>query len=87
MSNGEKKVAFFGLSTCGWCRRTKEWLDEHNVKYELYYVDQTTGDELESLKAEMKKYAERQSFPLVVINDGEKVIQGYQVKEFEEAFG
>jgi glutaredoxin len=28
MSNEDKKVTFYGLSTCGWCRRTKQWLDD-----------------------------------------------------------
>ena len=39
MADDEKKVEFFGLSTCGWCRRTKNWLDEHNIEYILVYVD------------------------------------------------
>ncbi len=87
MVEGQKKVEFFGLSTCGWCRKTKEWLDEHNIDYILVYVDKAEGEEREKSQERMKKFAERLSFPLLVINDGEKVIQGYHVEDFEEALG
>jgi glutaredoxin len=28
-------VTFYGLSTCGWCKRTKRFLDANGVEYKL----------------------------------------------------
>ena len=87
MSEGKKNVEFYGLSTCGWCRRTREWLDEHGVEYTVFFVDKLTGDELTRCKERMKEFAKRQSFPMLIIDDGKKVIQGYHPDEFEEELG
>ena len=87
MAEGQKKVEFFGLSTCGWCRKTKQWLDENGIEYILVYVDKAEGAEREKHQERMQQFADRQAFPLVVIDDGEVVIQGYHVDEFEEALG
>jgi len=78
------KVEFYGLSTCGWCQKTKKWLDEQGVPYDLLYVDRCTEDEREAAKARMKQFAERPAFPLIIVDDGAKVIQGYRPEEFEE---
>lgn len=82
-----RKVELFALSTCGWCRKTREWLDSHRVAYELTYLDQTSGDELAAAKSRASRFSSRMSFPLVVVNDGEEVIPGYQPDRFEEVLG
>jgi glutaredoxin-like protein NrdH len=87
MPQDGRRVEFYGLSTCGWCRRTKAWLDDHGIDYELVYVDLAQGDELASAKKRIHEFLERESFPILIINNGEKVIQGYQVDDFEEALG
>jgi glutaredoxin len=81
------KVEFFALSTCGWCRKTREWLDERRVAYQLIYLDQVSGEEKESAKGRILQFTERLSFPLIVINDGQAVIQGYQPEKFQEILG
>ena len=35
----------YALSTCGWCRRTKELLNRSKVEYEFCDVDELTGEE------------------------------------------
>ena len=87
MAEGDRKVEFFGLSTCGWCRKTKQWLDENGIEYILVYVDKAEGAEREKHQERMKQFADRQAFPLLIIDDGAKVIQGYHVDEFEGALG
>ena len=87
MAQGGRRVEFFGLSTCGWCRRTKAWLDDNGINYELCYVDMVQGDELKAAKERMKQFVTKESFPILIINNGEKVIQGYHLEDFEEALG
>jgi hypothetical protein len=43
--DNKHKVVLYALSTCGWCRRTKELLVEEGVDHELIDVDLCTGEE------------------------------------------
>jgi glutaredoxin-like protein NrdH len=82
--DNDRKVEFYGISTCGWCRKTREWLDSHNIPYNLVYLDLIEGEEKEDVKARVSKYVSRISVPIIIINEGEKVIQGYKPEEYEE---
>ena len=69
-----KKVRFFALSTCGWCKKTKRFLDAHNVNYEIDYVDLLSGAEKARIMAEMERWNPRRTFPTVVVDDNEVVV-------------
>jgi len=79
-----KKVKLYALSTCGWCKKTKKFLDEHNVEYEYEYVDLLTGAERTRCLEELTRWNPKRSFPTLVIDDGE-VIVGYQEALLKEA--
>lgn len=83
--NGENKgsVLLFALSTCGWCKKVKDLLDELNVEYDYIYADLTHDEEREELLAELKKYNNKTSFPTLVINE-DKTIIGYSPDEVKE---
>ena len=34
----KKKVKVYALSTCGWCRKTVNWLKENGIKAEVIYT-------------------------------------------------
>lgn len=81
-----KQVRLFALSTCGWCKKTKRLLDEHNVNYECEDVDLLTGEARQRCLAEMEKWNPRRNFPTIVIDD-EIVIVGYKEDQIREALG
>ncbi|NIO69985.1 MAG: glutaredoxin family protein [Anaerolineae bacterium] len=81
-----KKVRFFALSTCGWCKKTKRFLDAHNVNYEIDYVDLLSGAERARVMAEMEHWNPRQTFPTVVVDDSEVVI-GFKEDRLREVLG
>ncbi len=78
------KLLLFTLSTCIWCRKTKALLDSLGVEYSYVDVDKTTGEPAEEVMAEMHKYNPQTSFPTIVINDGEKVILGFEEDQIRE---
>ncbi len=80
------KVKFYALSTCGWCRRTKKLLDEHQLEYELVYVDLLQGEEQRKVLEELNKWNPRLSFPTLVLDDKEAII-GYDETRIKEALG
>ena len=77
------RVIFYGLSTCGWCRKTKQFLDSNKVEYELIYVDHLTGDERQKVMSEVARHNPRRSFPTIVVDDT-TVIIGFQEARLRE---
>jgi glutaredoxin len=85
---GEKKgkIMLYALSTCGWCRKTKELFEELGVEYDYVYVDLLEDEAKDNTMDEVKKWNPRCSFPTIVI-DNEKVITGFKEDEIIEALG
>jgi glutaredoxin len=71
-----KKVTLYALSTCGWCKKTKRFLEEHAVDYQCHDMDLLPGEEKDRLVEEVSRYNPRRSYPTVVI-DGKEVVVGY----------
>ena len=84
-ANGHK-VFLFALSTCGWCRRTREFLESNDTAYEYIYVDLLMGDERRELLDEMAKWSSRRAFPTIVIDDSE-VLVGLDEAKLRKALG
>jgi len=84
---GEDKgsIRLFALSTCIWCKKTKEFLSSTGVAFDFIYVDLLKGAERSEAIAEVKKYNPNLSFPTLVI--GDKCIVGLKEKEIKEALG
>jgi len=78
------KIVFFGLSTCGWCKKMKRFLDSNELQYELVYVDKLQGEEKRQATELIKRWNPRVSFPTVVIDDARAII-GYRETEIREA--
>lgn len=61
------KIKVYALSTCPYCRRTRKFLDDNKVRYEVVEVDLLDDAEQDKVLAEVEKLTGRQSFPVVVI--------------------
>ncbi|MFH1169888.1 MAG: glutaredoxin family protein [Chloroflexota bacterium] len=77
-------IMLYALSTCGWCRKTRNLLDELGVEYDYEYVDQLDGEEKDKAIEEMSDWNPSQSFPTIVLNN-KKTIVGYSEDEIREA--
>ena len=84
--NKKNKVFIYTLSTCGWCKKTKELLKENEIAHEYLDLDKSNKDDqkaaVETLKAKNLPIA----FPIIIIND-DKIIQGFKKDEILEALG
>ena len=80
------KIMLYALSTCVWCRRTKQLLDSLGVDYHYVYVDLLEGKDRDEAIDEVEKWNPRVSFPTLVIND-KKCITGHKEDEVKEALG
>jgi glutaredoxin len=77
------KVTLYALSTCIWCKKTKELLSSLGVGFDYIYVDLLKGNDRSKMVDEVKKYNPACSFPTLVV--GDKCIIGYKEKEIKEA--
>jgi len=76
-------IILYALSTCVWCRKTKQLLDQLGVGYNYVDVDLLEGKEKENATEEVKKLNPRCSFPTLAIND--KCIVGFNEDKIKEA--
>jgi len=77
------RIILYALSTCGWCRKTKQLLDQLGVEYSFVDVDLLQGEERTKVAEEVKKLNPRSSFPTMAIKD--QCIVGYDELKIKEA--
>ena len=80
------KILLYALSTCVWCKKTKEFLNKSGVEYSFIHVDLLDSEDREKTTDEIRKWNPMCSFPTIVIND-KKCIVGFKESEIEEALG
>ncbi|NYT02787.1 MAG: glutaredoxin family protein [Methanosarcinales archaeon] len=80
------KVMLYALSTCVWCKKTKDLLSRLGVEYSYVFVDLERGAERKKAIEEVTRFNPACSFPTLVIND-QKCIVGFKENETREALG
>lgn len=76
-------IVLYALSTCVWCRKTKQLLDQLGVEYNYVDVDLLEGEEKTKATDEVKNLNPRCSFPTLAIND--KCIVGFDEQKIMES--
>lgn len=86
--SGENRgnIVLYALSTCGWCEKTKKFLNELGVEYSYVDVDLLEGKERESVINVVRHWNPRCSFPTIVVNE-ETSIVGYDTQKTRKAIG
>jgi glutaredoxin len=84
--NNQHQIAFYGLSTCIWCKRTRQFLENNGVSFEYTYVDLLHGQERDEVMTQMRRWNPSVSFPTTVVDEARCVV-GYRPEELEEALG
>jgi glutaredoxin len=77
------KLLLYALSTCIWCKKTKNLLSYLGVEYSYIFVDLLNEPDREKAINNIKKWNPKCSFPTLIIND-EKCIVGYKEQEIKE---
>ncbi len=77
------QIMLYALSTCVWCRKTKQLLNDLGVDYRFVDVDLLEGDARNEATEELKRLNPRCSFPTVAING--MCIVGFDEQRIQEA--
>jgi glutaredoxin-like protein NrdH len=78
------KVMLYALSTCGWCRKTRQLLENLGVAYDYEYVDLLNGQEQQDVIKTVTKWNPECNFPTMVIDDKECIV-GFKETEIRDA--
>jgi len=77
------KVFLYALSTCGWCKKTKAFLNEQGLEYSYVDVDLVPAGEQDKVMADVKHWNPSCSFPTMVIDDTTCIV-GFQPDKIKE---
>jgi glutaredoxin len=80
----KNSVFLYTLSTCVWCKKTKQLLIDLGVKYDYIDVDLLIGAEQEKIVREIAAVNPQGGFPTILINKT-KTIVGYQPDAIKES--
>ncbi len=76
------KVFMYTLSTCPWCRKTKQFFKERNIQFEYVDYDLAGEEEQEKIMEDMDRRSSNTAFPFVMID--EEIIVGYNPEKYSE---
>ncbi len=82
------QVKLYAISTCGWCKKIKRFLQEHGIEYDCDDVDLLDGEEKEKAREQVARFNSRRSFPTLVVDEDEnKVVVGFNEQRLREVLG
>ncbi|KAL7525220.1 hypothetical protein ACHAXR_002697 [Thalassiosira sp. AJA248-18] len=64
---GETPVAMYSFTTCPFCRKAKDFLEEKSIPYESIELDLLPGNEGNEIRAELGRMTKRTSVPSIFI--------------------
>lgn len=80
----QHKVVLFALSTCAWCKLTKQFLKDNEVEYSYLDIDLLNENEKEEIRQIILDKGGPLSFPTTIIDD-EILITGFRKDKIKEA--
>jgi glutaredoxin-like protein NrdH len=84
--NTKRKVVLYALSTCAWCKMTKQFLKDNGIEYEYIDVDLCKEDEKEQIRQQIRSKGGSLSYPTIIIDDN-ILITGFRKDQLKEALG
>jgi glutaredoxin-like protein NrdH len=80
----EHKVVVYALSTCVWCKMTKQFLKDNDIEFEYIDVDLCEPEEKEQIHQQIQSKGGSLNYPTTVVDD-KKVITGFRKDKLKEA--
>jgi glutaredoxin-like protein NrdH len=84
--NSKHKVLVYALSTCVWCKMTKQFLKDNDVEYEYIDVDLCGEKDKVKIRQHIQSKGGNLSYPTIIIDDN-ILITGFRKDKLMEALG
>ena len=82
--NSKHKVFLYALSTCVWCKMTKDYLKENSVEFEFVDVDLANEDDKRKIHETIMSKGGSLSYPTTIVDD-KRVITGFRKDLLKES--
>jgi glutaredoxin len=82
----QHKVVLYALSTCAWCKMTKQFLKDNDVEYEYIDVDLCEEEDKQKIREHIQSKGGPLSYPTIIIDDNLLII-GFRKDKLTEALG
>ena len=76
------KVKMYTLSTCPWCRKTKQFFRDKGIQFDFIDYDLAGEDVQNDIAAEMMSHSGHIAFPFVKV--GDTVVVGFNPERYEQ---
>ena len=80
------KVTLYALSTCVWCKMTKQFLTDNNIEYEYIDVDLCEDEDKQKIHQLILSKGGTLTYPTTIIDD-KVVVTGFRKDQLKEALG
>jgi len=80
------RVVLYALSTCVWCKMTKQFLQDSDVEFEYINVDLCKEDEKQKIRQHIQSKGGSLTYPTTIVDDN-VVITGFRKDKLKEALG
>jgi glutaredoxin-like protein NrdH len=87
--SGQKKhhkVILYALSTCAWCKMTKQFLKDNDIEYEYVDVDLCEEEDKQRIREHIQSKGGPLSYPTIIIDEN-MLITGFRTDKIREALG
>jgi glutaredoxin-like protein NrdH len=79
------KVVVYALSTCVWCKMTKQFLKDNEIEFEYIDVDMCEPQEKEKVRQQILSKGGNLSYPTIVVDN--TLITGFRKDKLKETLG
>lgn len=80
----ERPLILFALTTCGFCKKARAFLDEQGFAYDFLYMDRLDPTLKKGLKEEFsRRFGKRLTYPTLIVG-GEEILTGFIRVAWEE---
>lgn len=82
----QHKVVLYALSTCAWCRMTKQFLKNNDIEYEYVDVDLCEEGDKQKIREHIQNKGGPLSYPTIIVDD-KVLITGFRTDKLREVLG
>jgi len=82
--NNKHRVLMYALSTCAWCKLTKQFLKDNKIEYEYVDVDLCSEKDRDRVKKDILSHGGDLNYPTIIIDD-KILITGFRKDKISEA--
>lgn len=82
--NSKHKVLVYALSTCVWCKLTKQYLSDNGIEYQYVDVDLEGEDDKQKIREKIQEKGGALSYPTTIVDEN-IVITGFRKDKLKEA--